>query len=259
MTAPGKARSGVLETPFGAVRGVLFDIDDTLVDLEYSMTTALREVSEHLLPGLDQAGWERFGRIFTHETTHYYDQYLAGEVTFNEQRLLRGRAALGHFGVELADGEESHRWLSAYMERQPAYVKPFPDVLPLLDVLDGAGIPYGAVSNNVHDYQRAKLDSAGLERVTHLVGTDTLGVAKPNPAMYLEGVRLLGTAASETLYVGDNRLLDAEGSTAAGLLGVWLNRTGEPVTEFDGHMVASLDGLVRHVTPGRFVRAESLG
>ncbi|WP_411373573.1 HAD family hydrolase [Arthrobacter sp. MPF02] len=259
MTAPGKARGGVLETPFGAVRGVLFDIDDTLVDLEYSMTTALREVSEHLLPGLDKAGWERFGRIFTHETTHYYDQYLSGELTFNEQRLLRGRAALGHFGVELADGEESHQWLSAYIERQPAYVKPFPDVLPLLDALDGAGIPYGAVSNNVHGYQRAKLDGAGLDRVTHLVGTDTLGVPKPNPAIYLEGVRLLGTPAAETLYVGDNRLLDAEGSTAAGLLGVWLNRTGEPGQGYDGPMVASLDQLVTQITPGRFVRAESLG
>ncbi|MDQ0145125.1 MULTISPECIES: HAD family hydrolase [Pseudarthrobacter] len=245
MAAPSQARTGVLQTPFGAVRGVLFDIDDTLVDLEYSMTTALREVSEHLLPGLDQAGWERFGRIFTHETTHYYDRYLAGELTFNEQRLLRGRAALGHFGVELADGEESHRWLSAYVEKQPAYVKAFPDVLPLLDVLDSAGVPYGAVSNNVHDYQRAKLDGAGLERIVHLVGTDTLGVAKPHPAMYLEGVRLLGTPASETLYVGDNRLLDAEGSTAAGLVGVWLNRGGEVVEDFDGGIVASLAQLLQ--------------
>ena len=245
MAALSQARTGVLQTPFGAVRGVLFDIDDTLVDLEYSMTTALREVSEHLRPGLDQAGWERFGRIFTHETTHYYDRYLAGELTFNEQRLLRGRAALGHFGVELADGEESHRWLSAYVEKQPAYVKPFPDVLPLLDVLDSAGIPYGAVSNNVHDYQRAKLDGAGLERIIHLVGTDTLGVAKPHPAMYLEGVRLLGTPAAETLYVGDNRLLDAEGSTAAGLVGVWLNRGGEVVEDFDGGIVASLAQLLQ--------------
>ncbi|TLM85076.1 HAD family hydrolase [Pseudarthrobacter sp. NamE5] len=244
MTAPGTATSAALSTRFGMVRGILFDIDDTLVDLEFSMTTALREVSEHLLPGLDQAGWERFGRIFTHETTHYYDRYLAGELTFNEQRLLRGRAALGHFGVELADGEQSHQWLTAYMEKQPAYVKPFPDVMPLLDVLDRAGIPYGAVSNNVHDYQRAKLDGAGLERVRRLVGTDTLGVAKPNPAIYLEGVRLLGTAPFETLYVGDNRLLDAEGSTAAGLLGVWLNRAGEQVEGFDGGMVASLDELV---------------
>ena len=71
----------VLDRRFGAVGGVLFDIDDTLVDLGFAMTTALRDVSEHLLPGLDQAGWERFGRIFTHETTHYYDRYLAGEVT----------------------------------------------------------------------------------------------------------------------------------------------------------------------------------
>lgn len=244
MTATSQVPGTVLQTPFGAVQGVLFDIDDTLVDLEYAMTTALREVSEHLLPGLDQAGWTRFGRIFTHETTHYYDRYLAGELTFNEQRLLRGRAALGHFGVDLGEGEESHRWLSAYMEKQPAYVKPFPDVPPFLDLLDAAGIPYGAVSNNVHDYQRAKLDGAGLERVARLVGTDTLGVAKPDPAIYLEGVRLLGTAPAETLYVGDNRLLDAEGSTAAGLLGVWLNRTGEPGQGYDGGMVASLAQLV---------------
>ena len=244
MTARGKAKGGFVATRFGPIRGVLFDIDDTLVDLEYAMTTALREVSEHLLPGLDQTGWERFGRIFTHETTHYYDRYLAGELTFNDQRLLRGRAALGHFGVELADGEEAHQWLSAYMEKQPAYVKPFPDVMPLLDRLDKAGIPYGAVSNNVHDYQRAKLDGAGLGRVRRLVGTDTLGVAKPDPAIYLEGVRLLGTHPADTLYVGDNRLLDAEGSTAAGLLGVWLNRAGERVQEFRGNMVSSLGELI---------------
>ncbi|GAC1487999.1 MAG: HAD family hydrolase [Pseudarthrobacter sp.] len=240
----GTAVDSVLKTHFGTIRGVLFDIDDTLVDLEYAMTTALREVSEHLLPGLDQPGWERFGRIFTHETTHYYDRYLAGELTFNDQRLLRGRAALGHFGVELADGEESHRWLSAYSELQPAYVRAFEDVLPLLDLLDAAGIPYGAVSNNVHDYQRAKLDSAGLQRVGRLVGTDTVGVAKPEPAIYLEGVRLLGTVPQETLYVGDNRLLDAEGSTAAGLVGVWLNRAGEPAPAFEGHEVTTLAQLL---------------
>lgn len=226
---------------FGAVRGVLFDIDDTLVDLEYAMTTALRDVSEHLLPGLDQAGWEKFGRIFTHETTHFYDRYLAGELTFNEQRLLRGRAALGHFGVELG-GEDSHTWLNAYSRLQPSYVRAFSDVLPVLDALDAAGIPYGAVSNNVHDYQRVKLDSAGLSRVSVLVGTDTVGVAKPAPAIYLEGVRRLGTTPAETLFVGDNRLLDADGATAAGLQGIWLNRTSEQAPDFSGR---EIDSLVR--------------
>ncbi len=140
---------------------MLFDIDDTLVDLEFAMTAALRDVSEHLLPGLDQAGWEKFGRIFTRETTHFYDRYLAGELTFNEQRLLRGRAALGHFGVELEEGEQAHHWVSSYASRQHGYIRAFDDVTPMLDALDAAGIPYGAVSNNVHDYQRVKLDAAG--------------------------------------------------------------------------------------------------
>jgi putative hydrolase of the HAD superfamily len=234
----------VFSTAFGDVRGVLFDIDDTLVNLEYAMTTALRAASEHLLPDLDMAGWEKFGRIFTHETTHYYDRYLAGEVSFDEQRLLRGRAALGHFGVELVDGEESLAWLSQYARLQPAYVRPFPDVVPLLDALDEAGIPYGAVSNNVHDYQRAKLDGAGLSRVRTLVGTDTVGVPKPDPAIYLEGVRLLGTNPAETIYIGDNRVIDAEGADAAGLLGVWLNRSGDVVPDFTGLQIPSLDNLL---------------
>lgn len=231
---------------FGTIRGVLFDIDDTLVDLEYAMTTALREVSEHLLPGLDQAGWAKFGRIFTHETTHFYDRYLAGELTFNEQRLLRGRAALGHFGVELEEGEASQAWVADYHQRQVAYVRAFSDVAGVLDALDAAGVPYGAVSNNVHDYQRAKLDGAGLDRIKILVGTDSVGAAKPEPAIYLEGVRLLGSTPGETLYVGDNRLLDAEGATAAGLVGVWLNRTGEVVDDFAGRQVDSLSALLLH-------------
>ena len=233
-----------ISSSFGTIRGVLFDIDDTLVDLEYAMTTALREVSEHLLPGLDQAGWAKFGRIFTHETTHFYDRYLAGELTFNEQRLLRGRAALGHFGVELDEGEASRTWVAEYHRRQVAYVRAFSDVAGVLDALDAAGVPYGAVSNNVHDYQRAKLDGAGLERIKILVGTDTVGAAKPEPAIYLEGVRLLGTTPGETLYVGDNRLLDADGATAAGLVGVWLNRTGEVVEDFAGRQVDSLSALL---------------
>jgi putative hydrolase of the HAD superfamily len=240
---------GLMAQGLGLVRGVLFDIDDTLVDLEFAMTTALRDVSEHLLPDLDQAGWEKFGRIFTRETTHFYDRYLAGELTFNEQRLLRGRAALGHFGVELEDGETAHHWVTSYASRQHGYIRAFDDVPPLLDALDAAGVPYGAVSNNVHDYQRVKLDAAGLHRIGVLVGTDTLGVAKPDPAIYLEGVRRLGTGPGDTLYIGDNRLLDAEGSTAAGLLGVWLDRGGEPAPEYAGARVGSLHELRERLGP----------
>jgi putative hydrolase of the HAD superfamily len=54
----------------------------------------------------------------------------------------------------------------------------------------------------------------------------------------------LGTAPAETLFVGDNRLLDADGATAAGLLGIWLNRTGELASDFSGREIDSLTRLL---------------
>ena len=80
-------------------------------------------------------------------------------------------------------------------------------------------------------------------------GFGAIVIAKPDPAIYLEGVRLLGSSADTTLYVGDNRLLDADGSTAAGLLGVWLNRGGEPDPVFEGHEIGSLLELLGWLAP----------
>ncbi|MEN2743708.1 HAD family hydrolase [Sinomonas halotolerans] len=206
------------------VRGVLLDIDETLVDLEGAMDRALREVTGPLLPGLGEEEWAAFCRIFTRGSDDIYAQYIAGAITFAQQRILRAERCLAHFGAEFESADHAVAWLSAYESAQPAYVAAFDDVVPFLDVLDSAGIAYGAVSNNVHDYQRAKLDHAGLDRVRTLVGIDAVGAAKPDPAIFHEGLRQLGTGASETVYVGDNPAHDVIGAAAAGLCGIWLNR-----------------------------------
>ncbi|WP_325050106.1 HAD family hydrolase [Renibacterium salmoninarum] len=121
---------------------------------------------------------------------------------------------------------------------------PYADVLPLLDALDTLGIPYGAVSNNVADYQRRKLDLAGLQRISVLVGTDTVGVPKPDPAIFHEGARQLGLEPAFTLYVGDNLVIDALGAASAGLPSVWLNRDGGIDEQRDGPQMTSLDELL---------------
>ena len=228
-----------------SIDAVLFDIDETLVDLQSAMGSTLQAVGAEDLAHFTAADWQAYTSLFAADPKGHYDAYLAGRLSFADQRVLRIQHAREQAGLAPLDSDTARAWNEAYETALPQYFRAFDDVAPLLDWLEARGIAYGAVSNNVHDYQRAKLDGAGLERVTHLVGTDTLGVAKPHPAMYLEGVRLLGTAPAETLYVGDNRLLDAEGSTAAGLVGVWLNRSGEVVEDFDGGMVASLNQLLQ--------------
>ncbi|MDP9883744.1 putative hydrolase of the HAD superfamily [Sinomonas atrocyanea] len=244
-TYDGGAAPAVVRRPpadrTALVKGVLLDIDETLVDLEGAMDRALREVSAALLPGLDDAGWTTFCRIFTRGSDDIYERYVAREITFAQQRVLRAERCLAHFGRAFASDAESAAWLEAYETAQPAYVRAFDDVVPLLDALDAAGVAYGAVSNNVHDYQRAKLDTAGLQRIGVLVGIDAVGVAKPDPAIFHEGLRRLGTAAQETVYIGDNPAHDVIGAASAGLRGIWLNRRS---TVLDAAMAPSVPDQV---------------
>lgn len=210
------------------VPGVLFDIDETLVDLQAAMGTTLQSLGRHDLAHFTAEEWTVFKALFTADPEGYYDRYLAGELSFAEQRVRRLQHARRSTGQPLLDDDAAERWNTTYEATLPRHFRAFDDVVPLLDELDALGIPYGAVSNNVHDYQRAKLDAAGLQRITVLVGIDTVGAAKPDPAIFAEGVRLLGTDAAKTLYVGDNLRVDAEGACAAGLRGVWLDRPGNP-------------------------------
>lgn len=226
------------------IRGVLFDIDETLVDLRAAMGTTLQGVSAHELAHFTAADWDAYSQLFAADPQGHYDAYLAGHLSFADQRVLRVQHAREQTGLAPLDSDAARAWNEAYEEMLPLHFRAFDDVVPLLNELDARGIPYGAVSNNVHDYQRAKLDAAGLQRITVLVGTDTVGVAKPDPAIFLEGVRLLGTEPGQTLYIGDNLRVDAEGACAAGLQGVWLDRAGNPSpARQDGDAPADADFL----------------
>ncbi|WP_262364309.1 HAD family hydrolase [Arthrobacter echini] len=208
------------------VEGVLFDIDDTLVDLEQAMGDTLQSIPDRALDHLDDDGWAQYKALFTADPQRHYERFLAGEVSFREQRIHRVRHARAGLTAEPFLGVAVEAWERSYEQTLPLHFRAYDDADALLDALDARGIPFGAVSNNVHDYQRAKLDRSGLSRIEVLVGIDTVGAAKPDPAIYLEGARLIGTKPERTLYVGDNLLLDAIGATSAGLVGVWLDRAG---------------------------------
>ena len=125
------------------------------------------------------------------------------------------------------------------------------DLARLLD----AGLRIGALSNARQDLQTVKLARAGLgDRLEVLVGVDTLGFGKPDPRVFLEACRRLGTAPARTAYVGDELDVDAVAARQAGLVGVWLDRPGPRRVVVDDaevaaaratgvHVIASLDEL----------------
>jgi putative hydrolase of the HAD superfamily len=201
------------------VSGVLFDVDDTLVDhagaSRGAILARLREV------GLPH-GAEAADRWRALDEQHF-GRFLTGEIGFQEQRRARVRGIL----EKDLDDPAADAWFAAYNEQFESAWACFDDVLAALALLDARGLPVGVVTNLDTARQRYKLDRVGLSgRFRVLVGLDSLGVGKPDPAVFRHACELLGTEPSDTAFVGDRLDHDALGARDAGLLAVWLDRTG---------------------------------
>jgi putative hydrolase of the HAD superfamily len=232
------------------IAAVLLDIDDTLVDTRGAFRHALAVVAERHLPGPTDA--DALVAVWRADVNGWYRAFTRGEMGYREQRMRRANELHALFGGADMDDPAYDEWDEEFEAAFRAGWIAHADAAEFLDELDAAGIVYGAVSNAAVAYQTAKLASAGLERVPMLVGTDTFGVGKPDPRVFLEGARLLGADPASVAYVGDELDIDARAATAAGLaLGVWLDRPG---SRRDGHAGG---GDSEQLGP-RIVRAESL-
>lgn len=227
------------------IRGVLLDVDDTLVDTRGAFRHALLRVADEYLdagadPELVLAHWRE-------DRSGWYRAHTRGEMSHREQRMRRANELHAAFGGEALDDAAYDIWDAGFERHFREGWRAFDDAVALLDALDGAGVVYGAVSNADTAYQEIKLAACGLQRVEMFVGVDTFGVGKPDPRVFLEGCARLNLSPDEVAYVGDEPDIDAGGAARAGLLGVWLDRPG---TRRAGHDGAGL--------PARTARVESL-
>ncbi|WP_424792025.1 HAD family hydrolase [Pseudactinotalea sp. Z1748] len=218
---------------FGAagagVEAVLFDVDDTLVDTAGAFAAAIEAVAQEYLPHVGAEEHAEMLALWRADARGYYRRFTRGEITHAEQR--RARAAELHEafgGPPLHDDDDLFaRWDARYNEAFAAAWRPFEDALACVREVSGRGLAVGAVTNAQRAMQERKLRRCGLaDDVPLLVTLDTFGVGKPDPRVFTEACRLLGTDATATVYVGDELDLDARAARAAGLRGVWLDRPG---------------------------------
>jgi putative hydrolase of the HAD superfamily len=208
------------------VDGILFDVDDTLVDTKRAFAQALAAVRAEHLPHVPP---EREPEILSHWRTDpggYYRRYTSGEMDHLTQR--RHRAALLHetFGAAPVTESSFEAWDALFWGTFEQSWTAHADARAAVDAALAAGIRVGVLTNAATDLQERKLKAAGLADLPVLVGVDTLGFGKPDPRVFLEGARRLGTEPSRTAYVGDEPAVDALAARQAHLTGVWLDRAG---------------------------------
>ena len=201
---------------------VLFDLDDTLFAHRAAVDTAI--VAHLRTAGLDAV--DAVTRWHELEELHY-PRYLAGEVSFFEQRRIRVRELAGPLGLDLSGDGDADAWYEAYFGEYVRAWSLHDDALACLDALAARGIRLGIITNGELDFQTDKLTAVALaERMEHVIASGDVGVAKPDPRIFEVAVQRFGVTPDRAAYVGDRLHTDAIGARDAGLLGIWLDRHG---------------------------------
>ena len=206
--------------------GILFDVDDTLVDTKGAFALALAAVRAEYLPHVPA---EREPEILSHWRTDpggYYARYTSGKLDHVTQRRLRAVLLHETFGGAPVTEESFAAWDKLFWGTFEKSWTAHEDALAAVHAAVAAGIRVGVVTNAAARLQERKLALAGIDDLPVLVGVDTLGFGKPDPRVFREGARLLGTEPARTAYVGDEPAVDALAARQAGLMGVWLDRKG---------------------------------
>jgi putative hydrolase of the HAD superfamily len=97
--------------------------------------------------------------------------------------------------------------------------------------------PTAIVSNNdggaeqqMKDLGICQIGHGPFVNVAAIVDSAVVGIAKPDPRIFIPALQALGTDAARTLYVGDTVHADIKGATAAGMASVQL----DPYDLYDG-------------------------
>ena len=224
MTQPVE---GALQTEFGAVQGILFDIDDTLVDTRGAFGSALAAIARQYLPDVPADRDVEILTFWRADANDHFGRYTRGEVSVRDQRKARANELHDEFGGPVLDDDGFAAWDAVFDSTFRAAWSAHEDVSAVLARILDAGLHVGALTNAAFAYQADKLERTGLSgRVPLLVTVDTLGFGKPDPRVFVEACRRLGTDPARTAYVGDELDVDARAAVAAGLVGIWLDRPG---------------------------------
>ena len=200
------------------LRGVLFDLDDTLADsaaAEESVWTDVAKVIAAHVPGVEH---EELRRRYLDALRRHHPDLAAGRIdalTFRRTRLAEAIEPWGTLDDRLFDDYLAEK------ARIAEEVAPFPEAIATVRALRVRGIRVGVLTNGPSAHQRRKLEVSGLgPELDAIAISEELGVGKPEPRAFGLALELLGTRAEETAMVGDSLANDVLGGMGAGLAAV---------------------------------------
>ncbi len=186
------------------VQAILFDLFETLITESLDPPGGVSSLAPEF--GCAREAFRAHWKTRRPEVT-------AGRLSF--------RQALSDVAIALGSHVDEALLRRVCEDRVRAKARPFaqihPHVLTTIDHLRGRGLRLGVISNCFAEDVAAWPQSSLASRFDCTLFSFEVGLAKPDPAIYLEASRRLGASASDTWFIGDGQDDELPGAERAGL------------------------------------------
>ena len=189
----------IYEGEGGEVKGIIFDLDDTLYSEKEYVKSGFRAVSNYLGGGFEEKLWGLF---------------------------IKGKFAIDELLREIGRETEKKKVLEIYRNHEPD-IHLYDGVKEMLEDLKASGKKVGIITDGRIQGQRKKIEALKIqEMVDDIIITDELGgeqFRKPCDIAF----RILQTRwrlqASQMIYIGDNAVKDFQAPLELGMKTLWFN------------------------------------
>jgi FMN hydrolase / 5-amino-6-(5-phospho-D-ribitylamino)uracil phosphatase len=185
---------------------VLFDLDNTLCDHATSLAERVSHAFEPFFTGddLERATLAAIARS-SEGTAHFTE-------------------VLSQYGVDEPNAAEVAR--ERYISDRYRGLKLYSDTLDAITRVKAIA-SIGMITNGPTDIQQPKIDLLEIEQhFPFILISESVGIWKPDPAIFQMALDIAGLPAADAIYVGDSHIADIPGARAAGMRSVWINRAG---------------------------------
>lgn len=234
------------------LRGIFFDLDDTLIGYAEAERRALVAgcvLASHVNPAIHAdalagAIYDAYAQRYSYGTPGYAD---LAKISAHDLRLRLTGDALFALGTG-RDPNLTKMLVAAYENAERDALLRFPDADETLRRLRPC-VRLGLITNGPSDMQRAKLAALALDGYFDAIVVDTeFGHPKPDARIFAHAADQVGLPASELLFVGNSLPADIAGARGAGWTSVWLRAPSEappgPDDPVPDHVISRLSELL---------------
>ena len=203
-------------------RHIFFDLDRTLWDFETNSHEALLDICDNYdLHNKGISDYEEFIKTYKLHNEELWDLYKIDKISQKDLRRERFQRTLADFGIN--DFKLSEDIGEEYIEVCPRKDRLFPYAMEILDYLKQK-YNLHIITNGFDKTQHIKLEYSNLKPYfTQIITSEKTGFKKPNPNIFVHALDLANAKDEESVYIGDDLVVDILACQNIGIDGVYFN------------------------------------